>query len=185
MMLTIKLTILAILTIGNLWVSRRLLLDSRTHGFYRTFAWEAILILVTLNLDTWFRDPLALHQIVSWFLLMVSITLATQGFWMLSKMGEPDPARVDRSLIGVERTTQLVTSGIYTYIRHPLYSSLLFLTWGAFLKDPSAAGVSLAGVASFFLVMTAKIEELENLAYFGKAYQAYTRKTKMFIPYVL
>jgi protein-S-isoprenylcysteine O-methyltransferase Ste14 len=185
MMLTTKLAILAVFTIGNLWVSRRILRDYRAHGFYRTFAWEAILFLVTLNLETWFRDPLAFHQIVSWPLLMVSIVLAFLGFRMLTKMGETGPDRIDPNLIGIEKTTELVTSGVFATIRHPLYSSLLFLTWGAFFKDPSVAGVSLAGVATFFLVMTAKIEEVENLAYFGKAYSAYMEKTKMFIPYVI
>ena len=103
---------------------------------------------------------------------------------MLRIIGKPDPDRVDPALIGIEKTTELVTSGVYAYIRHPLYSALLFLTWGAFLKDPSATGLSLSGVASFFLVMTAKIEETENLTYFGDAYQNYMECTKMFIPYV-
>ena len=82
------------------------------------------------------------------------------------------------------KTTQLVTVRLYQYIRHPMYSSLLFLTWGAFFKSPSWIGSILALGASLFMVLTAKVEERENSQYFGDDYQAYVQKTKMFIPYV-
>jgi len=185
MMLLIKLTVLVMFTVIILWVSWKALRDPHSHGFFRTFAWEAILILIVLNLETWFRNPFAVLQIVSWLLLLLSIVLVYQGFKQLGKKGRPDSTRADPSLITIEKTTELVTSGVYAQIRHPLYSSLLCLTWGVFLKDMSLAGVSVAVVASFFLYMTAKMEEVENLKYFGEAYHVYMRKTKMFIPFLV
>ncbi|NIQ77767.1 MAG: isoprenylcysteine carboxylmethyltransferase family protein, partial [Anaerolineae bacterium] len=68
---------------------------------------------------------------------------------------------------------------------HPLYSSLLLLTWGVFLKNPSWAGCGLALGATAFLLATAKVEEAENVRYFGAAYRTYMRQTKMFIPFLL
>jgi protein-S-isoprenylcysteine O-methyltransferase Ste14 len=50
----------------------------------------------------------------------------------------------------IEKTTILVTTGAYRYIRHPLYSSLLFLAWGIFFKAPSWPGGLLALAATFF-----------------------------------
>jgi len=185
MILVVKLSILVVFTVGNLWYSRRSLLDSRTHGFYRTFSWEAILILIVLNVDSWFQDPFAAHQILSWLLLLISLILVIEGFRLLRKIGSPDTSRADSHLTGIEKTTKLVTSGIFGYIRHPLYSSLLFLTWGVFFKTPTIAGVSLAMVSSVFLYVTAKIEEVENLAYFGEVYRKYMEKTKMFIPFII
>ena len=44
----------------------------RSHGFYRFFAWEAILGLFLLNVDFWFRDPFAWYQIIAWTLLFAS-----------------------------------------------------------------------------------------------------------------
>jgi protein-S-isoprenylcysteine O-methyltransferase Ste14 len=38
--------------------------------------------------------------------------------------------------------------------------------------------------ATIFLILTAKIEEVENIAYFGEEYRAYMQKTRMFIPYI-
>jgi protein-S-isoprenylcysteine O-methyltransferase Ste14 len=99
-------------------------------------------------------------------------------------IGKPDERRVDTSLVAIEKTTELVTEGMYAYIRHPLYSSLLFLACGAFFKRPSWAGGCIAAVASGFLYMTAKVEEAENIAYFGETYEEYMKRTRMFLPFL-
>ena len=75
-------------------------------------------------------------------------------------------------LLCFEKTTQLVTTGAFKYIRHPLYSSLLLLAWGVFFKRPSWVGAGVALGATAFLLATAKVEELENIRYFGATYQA-------------
>jgi protein-S-isoprenylcysteine O-methyltransferase Ste14 len=169
---------------GIVWVSWPSLRNFRSHGFYRFFAWETIVALILLNLDHWFYEPFAIHQIISWFLLIISLFLVIHGVQLLRVIGKPDRERDDPSLIGVEKTTELVTVGAYGYIRHPLYSSLLFLAWGAFFKQPSWVGVCLAAMATFFLTMTAMIEEAENIRFFGAAYQSYMKQTKRFIPHL-
>ena len=98
---------------------------------------------------------------------------------------QPGDQREERPLVAFEKTTALVTVGAYRYIRHPLYSSLLFLAWGIFFKDPSWAGGLLAMAASLFLVVTARAEEAEDRRYFGETYQKYMQETKMFIPFLL
>lgn len=177
-----KVVVFIVASIVIAWVSRSSLLNFRSHGFYRFFAWEAIVVLILLNLDYWFYKPFSIHQIVSWLLLITSLFLVIQGFQLLLRVGKPDSKRSDPSLIGIEKTTELVTVGAYRYIRHPLYSSLLFLAWGAFFKHPSWVGISLAVIITFFLTITAKIEEAENIRFFGPAYQNYMKQTKMFIP---
>ena len=104
---------------------------------------------------------------------------------MLRTRGKPVKRRPgDRALLGFEKTTTLVTSGIYKYLRHPLYSSLFLLTWGTFFKAASLLGIVLAMTATLFLIATAKADEAECTRFFGLAYQQYMRKTKMFIPYI-
>jgi protein-S-isoprenylcysteine O-methyltransferase Ste14 len=88
------------------------------------------------------------------------------------------------ALVGLQKTTQLVTVGLYKYIRHPLYSSLLFLSWGAFFKHPIWLAFGLAMTTTGFLVVTSKIEENENIQFFGSDYEDYRRKTKMFVPFI-
>jgi protein-S-isoprenylcysteine O-methyltransferase Ste14 len=184
MSLLYKAIIFGVITLLLVSVSRESLRNFRFHGCYRFFAWEMITALVILNLDAWFVAPLAWHQLISWILLVLSLYLVIEGLRLLRLIGKPHANRAGEGLIGMEKTTQLVTIGVYKYIRHPLYSSLLFLAWGAFFKSPSWIGGILALGASLFLTLTAKAEEAENSQYFGVAYQAYQKHTQMFIPYV-
>jgi protein-S-isoprenylcysteine O-methyltransferase Ste14 len=166
-------------------VSRASLRAPGSHGFYRFFAWEAILGLTLLNIGLWFDAPFSSRQIVSWILLLISSFLVVDGVRLLRLRGKPDAGRNDQTLLGIEKTTTLVTTGLYTHIRHPLYSSLLFLTWGVFFKDPSWVGFLLAAAATSLLVMTAKADEKECVRFFGREYEEYMTRTKMFVPFLL
>lgn len=180
----IKIVIFIIASAGIVYVSRHSLRDFRSHGFYRFFAFEAILALILLNLNYWFYKSFSLHQIISWILLIVSLFLVIHGFLLLRTVGKPKNERHDPSLTGIEKTTALITVGAYRYIRHPLYGSLLYGGWGVFFKHPSIARFGLTLLATLFLIITAKIEDGENIYFFGAAYQSYMKKTKMFIPFL-
>jgi protein-S-isoprenylcysteine O-methyltransferase Ste14 len=159
--------------------------DSRSHGFYRFFAWEVILALFLLNVPVWFYRPFAWNQIIAWSLLVLSLIPLAFGVHSLRTRGRATDRRADdTALLSFEKTTMLVTDGIYHYIRHPLYSSLLLLNWGVFFKSPSAIGLALASAASLFLVATARADEKECTRFFGADYQRYMQKTKRFIPYL-
>jgi protein-S-isoprenylcysteine O-methyltransferase Ste14 len=168
----------------NLWISRHTLRDTRSHGFFRFFAFEAILVLTLVNLDYWFDDPLAIRQLISWILLSLCLVPVTLGYLALRSLGAPGDARHDEALIGVERTTRLVTTGVYGYIRHPIYSAGLIGTWGVFLKHPDWLSACLGVASTVFWIATAKAEERENVQYFGGAYESYMQRTRMFIPYL-
>jgi protein-S-isoprenylcysteine O-methyltransferase Ste14 len=155
------------------WPSFR---NRHSHGFYRFFSLEGLLVIVISNADHWFENPTATNQIVSWILLCCSLLLAVHGFYLLHVIGRPQG--------NFENTTRLVIVGAYKYIRHPLYGSLVFLTWGVFCKDLTLLGVLLTAITSVFLFATAKAEESENLTKFGNEYADYMGSTKMFIPFV-
>ncbi len=155
---------------GSLW-------NPTSHGFYRFFAFEAILALIVVNASAWFENPFGPLQILSWICLLGSITLAGTGFWYLVRAGKPSGR--------FENTTELVISGPYRSIRHPLYGSLLLLAWGTFLKDVAIVSVLLVCAATAMLVATAKVEEKANLKKFGDAYGEYSHRTKMFLPRIL
>ncbi len=165
------------------FISRRPLRQPGSHGFYRFFAWDAILALGILNLPRWFDDPFAPHQLISWFLLLVCIIPLAQGVDLLIKQGRSSGKVEGSANFAFENTTRLVTTGIYAYIRHPLYASLLYLAWGVYAKAPwSVIGLLLAAAASIFLYLTALKEEEENVRSFGAEYEAYMKKTRRFIP---
>jgi protein-S-isoprenylcysteine O-methyltransferase Ste14 len=179
-----KVIVFALATVGITWLSHSSLRNTQSHGFYRFFAWEGILLLFLINMDYWFVDPFCLRQIVSWAFLIVSLVLIFQGVYLFRGQGKIDMNRHDPELVGIEKTTALVTSGLYHYIRHPFYSSLLFLGWGIFLKHITWLSFVLTIIITIFLTITAKKEEHENIEYFGESYQNYMEHTKMFVPFL-
>jgi len=154
------------------------LFQQGSRKFYRFFAFEFLLILILVNSSYWFYNPFSSFQIISWGLLIISLLLVLPGFYLLIHEGKP------ASSANIETTTTLVTTGVYKYVRHPLYSSLIFLGAGCFLKNPSLLASSLFVVTAVFVYATALSEEKENLLKFGDDYAAYTRKSKMLVPFL-
>jgi len=175
-------------TVLILWVSLPSLRRPGSHGFWRFFAWEAIALLLVVNVGRWFADPFSVRQLVSWALLVLSLVVVLEAVRMLRRHGRQSGDQGAPDVRGgeyrFEQTTALVTTGPYRWIRHPMYSSLLLLTWGIFLKDPSLAAAGLALAATAFLSLTARADEREDIEKFGDAYVEYMRGTKRFIPRV-
>ncbi|MFC2098156.1 methyltransferase family protein [Bacteroidota bacterium] len=170
--------IFAVLTLANIWFSWWVSLrQKRFHGIYRFLSFECIILLVLLNYPLWFRDPLSWYQVISWILLIGSILLAFFGFYLFYHYGKPSDQ--------MEETTELVTNGLYRYIRHPLYLSLIIGGFGCMMKDPDWIPGVLSASNLIALYMTAKLEENEMLQKFGNEYASYIKKTKMFVPFIL
>jgi len=149
----------------------------RYHGIARFFAFESIFILFLMNYRSWFLDPFSPVHILSWLLLLLSIYPVTAGFILLKKVGKPDS--------NFENTSVLVQSGIYAYIRHPLYLSVLLLGTGIMLKDISPVQLLLGTINIIALIFTTLIEEKEMVMKFGDEYRTYMKNTKMFIPFII
>jgi protein-S-isoprenylcysteine O-methyltransferase Ste14 len=179
-----KIIAFLILSVPVVIVSWRSLFSLTNHGLYRFLAWECILWLAVNNITWWFDDAFSFRQIVSWIFLFYCIYPATAGAILMKQKGKSDQNR-DGSLYTFEKTTELVDKGIFGYIRHPLYSSLLFLSWGIFLKNITLFTVIIAFLSTVFLFTTALMEERENIAFFGEKYKEYMKRTKMFVPYIL
>jgi protein-S-isoprenylcysteine O-methyltransferase Ste14 len=179
-----RLIIFIVLSIPIIILSWRTIFNTKSHGFYRFFSWECIIWLLATNYTFWFKDPFLIHQIFSWILLLLSIFLVATGVLELKKGRNKDSYRNEGNLYQFEKTTNLVESGIFKYIRHPLYSSLLFLTWGIFLKNPQAELFIVSGFSTLFLYLTAIHDEKECVAFFGNKYSEYMSKTEMFIPFI-
>lgn len=149
----------------------------RYHGIARFFAFESVFILLLLNYRYWFTDPFSPLHIISWILLIVSIYPVIVGYTLLKRKGNPDT--------NFENTSMLVKSGIYGYIRHPLYLSIFLFGTGVMLKDPGMIQLILGGINLFAIYLTALIEEKEMISKFGSDYIEYMTETKMFIPYIV
>jgi protein-S-isoprenylcysteine O-methyltransferase Ste14 len=149
----------------------------RYHGIARFFAFESVFLLVMLNYKVWFVNPFSPFQLISWILLILSLYAVITGYLLLKRQGKPDR--------NFENTSLLVKSGIYGYIRHPLYLSVFLVGTGVMMKNPGPAQLILGVINLIAVYITALIEENEMISKFGGEYRAYMKETKMFIPFVL
>ena len=172
-------------TLFFLYISKKTLFNVKVHGFYRFFVFEVILFLIILNIPYWFSSPLSTLQIISWIFLTISIYLVIASIYYLKKVGSYRKRDLESANFKFENTANLVKDGIYKYIRHPMYSSLLFLSIATMLKNLTLLTILLTIIIIVFLILTAIIEEKENKKYFGQVYDEYMIMTKMFIPFML
>ena len=179
-----RIIIFAVLCILILVVSWRTIFNFKSHGFYRFISWLCIAWLFATNYRIWFNNPFSIRQIFSWIFLIISGYLVVVGVILMKKIGKPKNIRNEKSLYQFEQTTELVDKGIFKYIRHPLYSSLLFLTWGIFLKNPAPVLFYISLLSTIFLYLTAIFDEKECILFFGDKYKEYMKRSKRFIPYI-
>ncbi len=165
-----------------IWLSRHALWRPGRHGFYRFFAFITILALGVINQPHWFVEYYSVQRLAATLLLFVSLFLVSAGLWQLCRQGQPGADRRDPSLVSFETTRYLVTTGVFAWIRHPMYSSLMFLAWGAMLKQITPLTVVLALLATGFLIFTALADERECIEWFGDDYRAYQQRSWRFIP---
>ena len=88
-------------------------------------------------------------------------------------------------ILEVRMAHELVTTGIFAYVRHPMYSSLLLGVVGGALLSANWLLGSVVGLAvGIFILIRLKDEEGLMLQQFGQSYLAYMRKTKRFVPFL-
>jgi protein-S-isoprenylcysteine O-methyltransferase Ste14 len=179
-----RLILFGILSVPVIIISWHGLFNVRTHSFYRFFSWECILWLAVNNYKYWFFNPFEIKQIISWVILVFAGYMVIAGILVFKKYGKIDRSRDEKALLGFEKTTELIDKGIYKYIRHPLYASLFYLTWGIFLKNTTTGLLIVAVISSLFLYITSRYDEKECITYFGDKYLEYMTRSKMFVPFV-
>jgi protein-S-isoprenylcysteine O-methyltransferase Ste14 len=165
-------------------ISWRPLHNPRSHGYYRFFVFEGVVILFLLKAPYWFHDPLSLRQGASLAMLLGSLYCAVNGVRRLSKKGGRRKEGSRPENLAFENTAHLVRDGIFARIRHPMYTSLLLLAWGLALKRITWTSLAVAAAATLCILAAARMEERENLAYFGHRYRTYMRQSHRFIPYL-
>ncbi len=78
-------------------------------------------------------------------------------------------------------TGELNTSGLYAFVRHPIYSGVLLIVLGIAMRSGSLFTIQLAVIAVAFFNVKARWEEGElTKTYSG--YEEYARQTPRFIP---
>jgi protein-S-isoprenylcysteine O-methyltransferase Ste14 len=78
---------------------------------------------------------------------------------------------------------ELVTSGPYRFVRHPIYSGILIAILGTALST-NIVLIFVMCIAGIYFIYSAHIEERNMLKIFPKTYPDYKRRTKMLLPFI-
>ena len=79
-------------------------------------------------------------------------------------------------------TTELITTGPYAYVRHPIYALSMLLMLCTLLVVPTVPVLAMAAVHITLMLMKARNEERFLSGVHGAAYEGYCRRTGRFVP---
>ena len=128
------------------------------------------------DLDTpLFSSPIfhLFSALLGLFILKLAFRAAANGGKELTKGRVGDIPRLE--------TNRLVTTGIYSCMRHPMLFglTLLPLGWALLLGSPTFIGLIAPAEMLFIVFMVIVFEEMEVKRKFGEEYRAYARKVPM------
>jgi protein-S-isoprenylcysteine O-methyltransferase Ste14 len=149
-------------------------------GGWRTRLTGVSVIAVIVIADAFRGGGLAVHSVIvaaiGAVLFVCGIALAVWARLHLGRnWGMPMTQRAE---------PELVTSGPYRFVRHPIYTGLLTAILGTVLVN-NLLGLIVVAVLVAYFYYSGTVEERNLTATFPKAYPEYKSRTKMLIPFLL
>jgi protein-S-isoprenylcysteine O-methyltransferase Ste14 len=132
--------------------------------------WVTGYIMAARAPSTTLYQPNFLTAILAGFLILAGGVVILLGLKSL-KWRAPAPSVQDT----------LVAHGIYSYIRHPIYSGMLLELIGLFLYIPTITVLVACGLGSIWVIIQARLEEID-LVQRLPAYQETMRQVPRFVP---
>jgi protein-S-isoprenylcysteine O-methyltransferase Ste14 len=86
--------------------------------------------------------------------------------------------------VAIQENHQLITTGLYSRIRHPIYLGAVLSILGMELVFPTLLGFIFVAIYSMLLIHRMAREETLMLKHFGSAYEEYLSKSFRLIPKV-
>ena len=134
--------------------------------FFGVWITDGLILRATTLLNAYV--PLTVRIPVGVCIVVLSGYLARKG--LATVFGEP------------REPPQVIRTGVFGWVRHPIYLSEILLYFGLLLLSLSLAAAAVWLVAIGFLHYVSRHEERLLLARFGQAYQEYMRDVPMWIP---
>jgi protein-S-isoprenylcysteine O-methyltransferase Ste14 len=180
-MQTLKLAIgIAWIVFWIYWLASASTSKESVSGGWRTRLTGASVVGVFVIARVLHGGSLAVHSLIlaaiGALLFACGIALAIWARLNLGRnWGMPTSQRVD---------PELVTSGPYRFVRHPIYTGLLTAMLGTALVNNLFGLIVVAALVAYFYYC-GTVEERNLTATFPKAYPEYRSRTKMLIPFLL
>jgi len=142
-------------------------------------AMQMVLLAVAFLIPLWFGQPAAGvstgWKAAGWVLIAIGAVFFVLGAVALGRALTPFPQPLAEA--------ELHTGGIYAWVRHPIYSGLLWVLVGWSLRSLSIAGLLFDVVLLVFFDRKAAREEQWLLAKYPD-YAVYRRRVRKLIPWI-
>ncbi|MGE5596148.1 MAG: methyltransferase family protein [Hyphomicrobiales bacterium] len=142
------------------------------------FAWLAGLVVVVVLLALFGYHLHIAEPVLQPLGVAVTVAGAALSAWARRELG-----RHWNPNVAIVEGQELVTSGPYRYVRHPIYTGFILMALGSavFIQEPAVLVIAVLLAAS--LVAKARDEE-SLLASHYDAYAAYRARTAALVPFV-
>ncbi len=111
----------------------------------------------------------------------IGLIIATFGFF-LTKMAFKEISFATFMGLKREKESELVKTGIYARIRHPLYTSTILFLIGFMIFSPSYSNLLHAVCLFIYLMIGIQFEEKRLIKTFGEEYKHYREQVPMLLP---
>lgn len=129
-----------------------------------------------------FRNILVSIQIIDFsttlFHLIISIIFIVPGAWL----GIVGVKSITLKVAETHRTEKIVTSGVYSIVRHPQYLGGLLSHFGITFLFSALYSLIFTPLIILLIYLMIKKEETELVREFGKEYKNYQKQVPMMIP---
>jgi protein-S-isoprenylcysteine O-methyltransferase Ste14 len=125
-----------------------------------------------------YRSIFPLPPVLGWFAAVLTVLGVSFAIWARLHLGRNWSSRPT-----AKEHHELVTTGPYAYVRHPIYTGLIFMALGTALTG-SIWGISVFFAASIIFTLRIAKEEKIMLELFPNEYPGYQKRTKRLVPFV-
>ncbi len=119
------------------------------------------------SLFGWGEGMALLEMVVGYAFVFLGISLIVRGW---------------KQIFEARKKNELVTDGIYRYIRHPQYTGIYLAIFGQLIHWPTIPTLVLFPLIVAAYYTLARKEEKVMIASFGDEYRVYVEKVPMFFP---
>jgi protein-S-isoprenylcysteine O-methyltransferase Ste14 len=179
-------------TIGGCWAvfasywlisSMRVKAVSQRESFARTLTHRSLLFLsYVLLVDRWLPWPFDLRWLPD--LRIAGVVVCVLGL-VIAIAARRALAGNWSSAVTLKQDHELIRTGAYRFVRHPIYTGILTMCFGSAIEDGQLRGaLAFAVMLAAFLIKSRREERL-LVQHFPDDYPAYKRDVKALIPFVL
>jgi len=145
------------------------------HEIYMAPGLGIMFTLIVLISTVWESGDIVPLAYVGLALYVPAAVFVIASFATLRHRGKPES--------GWEPTTELIESGVYKIVRHPLYFGCALFTVGLMFIIQSVPATVLGLVAILCFVMASVKEDAFNIEKFGDAYREHMKKVSLWNPF--